>query len=167
MYVAIGIFGYFTWYEYTISDVLLMYSKTSSENMWIFACRLFVNMTVLFSIPMILFFGRAGFFSMIKKSSESPEPTDYMLYAYNVVFLTVIYLATAFLVGFGGGKLLKNWKFSKKNCWKIFDNFFQPLPLIRQPRRHPLPRRPHLPYSRLHHAATNLVLHLQRGTLRL
>ena len=124
MYVAIGIFGYFTWYEYTISDVLLMYSKTSSENMWIFACRLFVNMTVLFSIPMILFFGRAGFFSMIKKSSESPEPTDYMLYAYNVVFLTVIYLATAFLVGFGGGKLLKNWKFSKKKLLENIRQFF-------------------------------------------
>lgn len=133
MNVAIGLCGYFTWYETTISDILLMYwirffcdfrpdapgrawlgmtllsrqvyhaifdlksllySKTSADSLWILACRTFVNMTVLFSIPMVLFFGRAGFFSVLKRNVDDPPPANKFLYIYNVVLLREVKISS-------------------------------------------------------------------------
>merc|ERR1712048_438313 len=74
MYVAIGLCGYFTWKELTVSDILIMYG---TENILIFVCRVFVDLTVLFSIPIVIFFGRKGFFSMVSRPrSEGPQTLD-------------------------------------------------------------------------------------------
>lgn len=98
MNVGLGLCGYFTWNEFTISDVLLMYSKSSSTDYFIFSCRIFVNMTVLFSIPMVLFFGRVGFFSMINSDTDDDTPPkDTSLYIYDVLFLAATYIGVAWL----------------------------------------------------------------------
>jgi len=99
MNLLIGIFGYLTWYEMTISDVLLLYSSTSSENIWIFFTRLFVNLTVLFSIPILLFMGRVGFFNIFKNSSEgeTEDISKVFTVVYNLLFLGLNWAIVSFL----------------------------------------------------------------------
>ena len=110
--------------ELTVSDILIMYG---TENILIFVCRVFVDLTVLFSIPIVIFFGRKGFFSMVsrprsdvpeslepesqqfqpidittscelsKNNSKPNEPSNKTLYLYNVIFLAVTYYGVAFL----------------------------------------------------------------------
>lgn len=61
LYLIVGFFGYLTWKGFTVSDILLMYSKTSPDSVVIFAARLFVCTSVAFSIPIYTFAARRAF----------------------------------------------------------------------------------------------------------
>ena len=65
LYLLCGLFGYFTWYDATISEILLTYSMGYSDNIFIFAARLFVLITVTFSVPIVHYACRKAFCMLV------------------------------------------------------------------------------------------------------
>ena len=65
LYMLCGLFGYFTWYDSTISEILLAYSHGYSDNIFIFAARLFVLVTVTFSVPIVHYACRKAFCMLV------------------------------------------------------------------------------------------------------
>ena len=65
LYLLCGLFGYFTWYDSTISEILLAYSHGYSDNIYIFAARLFVLVTVTFSVPIVHYACRKAFCMLV------------------------------------------------------------------------------------------------------
>ena len=79
IYALTAYFGYFTWYGTTVSDILLMYSKTSSESWAIFFARLFVCVSILFSVPLVTFASRMAFFRAIDTGSDNVSESEHFI----------------------------------------------------------------------------------------
>jgi len=79
-YLIIGIFGYLTWYNSTIADILLPYAKTSSGSILIFLGRVGVINTVLVSYLLLAFNNRTAFWRALKSESQSDvnEESEYL-----------------------------------------------------------------------------------------
>jgi len=99
LYMLCGLFGYFTWYDSTISEILLAYSHGYSDNIFIFAARLFVLVTVTFSVPIVHYACRKAFCMLVygeyvlhTTSSDNKSRIYTFQYGFPVVYLGLISL---------------------------------------------------------------------------
>ena len=145
LYLLCGLFGYFTWYDSTISEILLTYSHGFSDNIFIFAARLFVLITVTFSVPIVHYACRKAFCMLVYGEyvlhSKSGLIVGVFQYGFPVVYLGMICLlvikAKTVQVFFGlGGQIthptlyvlfpplfwLLTFASSSQNKFKIYGN---------------------------------------------
>lgn len=65
MYFTVALFGYLTWRQSTLSDVLLMYSFTNPYNPWVVVARMCSLICVIFSAPLLHYPCRETLHNMI------------------------------------------------------------------------------------------------------